>query len=332
MVVSAVAFGSGPFFANNAYGAGMTAVPILFWRFTFAALASWGFVLATGTNRAALRALGRPRVVALLLLGLLYVGNSGTYVASLRTVPVSLSAIITYLYPAFVAILSIRFGRRLDGRRAWLALAISTVGVALAVGGVPEGAMPPLAGLLLAIASPTIYSIWIVLSAHLAGERRRDAGALAVPPGDAEVTSGPDEVPEAAPAAALMTTMTALGFAVLVLAGGDSLSPTAVPAGAWLALLGFGVFSGVAVQAFYGGVRRIGGARASLLSTIEPVYTIALATLLFGEQLAPVQVVGGVLVIGGVLLAETQSGRGAAEPAAAEEDVSHGASTMSEVA
>jgi drug/metabolite transporter (DMT)-like permease len=35
------------------------------------------------------------------------------------------------------------------------------------------------------------------------------------------------------------------------------------------------------------------------------VYTIALATLLLGEVLSPIQLVGGVLVIAGVILAQT---------------------------
>jgi drug/metabolite transporter (DMT)-like permease len=41
------------------------------------------------------------------------------------------------------------------------------------------------------------------------------------------------------------------------------------------------------------------------VSTVEPVYTIVLATILFGEALTGVQILGGVLVIVGVLLAQT---------------------------
>jgi drug/metabolite transporter (DMT)-like permease len=52
-------------------------------------------------------------------------------------------------------------------------------------------------------------------------------------------------------------------------------------------------------------VKRVGGARASLISTIEPVYTVTLAVILFGEHLAPVQILGGALVVFAVVLAET---------------------------
>jgi drug/metabolite transporter (DMT)-like permease len=103
-----------------------------------------------------------------------------------------------------------------------------------------------------------------------------------------------------------MTTATAGAYGLLLLGGGGSLSPLDVPAGVWLPLLGLGlVATAIAIQAFYAGVRRIGGARASLVSTVEPVYTVALAVLLFGEQLTSIQILGGVLVIGAVILAET---------------------------
>jgi drug/metabolite transporter (DMT)-like permease len=319
VMLAAVGFGSGPFFANVAYDAGMSALPIVFWRFVAATIVAWGFVLASGGGRASLRTLSRPRVLTLLVLGVLYVGNSGTYVAALETVPVALVSMIVFIYPALVAVLSLWFGRRLEGRRAWVALGISTAGVLLAVGGVPEGAMPPLTGLALAIASPIIYAFWIVLSARVAGERRRSrrTARATIPPSDVEAPTGSDAAPPAAAAAStLMITATAAGFGVLLLATGRSVVPASVPEPAWPALIAFGAFSAIAIQAFYGGVRRIGGARASLLSTVEPIYTIAIATLLFGEYLAPVQLVGGALVIGGVLLAETGSGRGRARPVA----------------
>ena len=57
----------------------------------------------------------RRAVLAGIGLGVLYVGNSGTYYASLETVSPSLAALVVYLYPAVVAVLAIRFGHRLAG-------------------------------------------------------------------------------------------------------------------------------------------------------------------------------------------------------------------------
>jgi drug/metabolite transporter (DMT)-like permease len=335
VLVSAASFGSVALFVKPLYAAGMTVLVLLAWRFVTAALVSWGYLLAGSRTRRSLRLLTRRRVVVLLLLGTLYVGNSFTYIGSLQVVPISLNSIIAYLYPAIVAVMALRLVRRLEGRRAWFALGLSLVGVALALGGVPDGEMPPLWGLALSFANPFIYATWIVFQARLAGDRPARtsvlppgdavtmadqaltdvqraadqraaddvAAHLELPPADAETMA---DIPDPAAAGALMTTATAVVFTVLALATGSSLWPSDVPAEAWLPLLGLGVIAtAVAIQTFYAGVKRVGGARASLISTVEPVYTILLAMVLFGESLEPVQVVGGVLVLAAVLLAET---------------------------
>jgi drug/metabolite transporter (DMT)-like permease len=47
---------------------------------------------------------------------------------------------------------------------------------------------------------------------------------------------------------------------------------------------------------------------------VEPVYTIVLAMILFGESLEPAQVVGGALVLAAVILAETGRPAAATRP------------------
>jgi drug/metabolite transporter (DMT)-like permease len=190
--------------------------------------------------------------------------------------------------------------------------------VALTLGGIPAGDAPPLWGIALAFMHPLIYSLWIIIQARLAGERPESEPAQAsvtapgegpdemlidIPPADAETTL---EGPDPSPAAALMTTATAVIFALALLGTGGSLSPVDVQPDLWPPLLGLGLLAtAIAIQTFYAGVRRVGGARAALISTIEPVYAVVLAVILFGEHLAPMQVVGGAMVIFGVILAET---------------------------
>ncbi len=62
----------------------------------------------------------------------------------------------------------------------------------------------------------------------------------------------------------------------------------------------------------------MGAAQASLISTVEPLWTILAASILLGERLAPIQWVGGALILAGVLLSQTR-GRGAPAPADPEE-------------
>ncbi|HET7676290.1 MAG TPA: DMT family transporter [Candidatus Limnocylindrales bacterium] len=301
VVISACAFGSGALFARPVYAAGMDWIGLLAWRFLFGAAVAWLWLLARPANRAALWRLARRRLVVLVAMGILYTGNSGTYYAALESVPASLAALIVYIYPVLVAVLSIRWGRGLSGRRPWLALATASLGVALALGGIDPGAAPPLAGLLLAAVSPLIYSVWIVLSARLGGERSRGEAAA-------------QEESDPAPATAVMMTATWAAWWLIATVTGRPVTPAAVPPEAWLGLLGVGVIStAVAIQAFYAGTRRIGAADAAMISTVEPAWTISLATLLFGEHLTPVQLLGGVLVIAAVLVAQRSASR--TEPA-----------------
>lgn len=307
VLAAACLYGSGPFFARVAYDAGMTPLPLLTWRYVFAALVGWLLVVATASGRLSLRALTRRDLGVLLFLGVLFVGNAGSYTAALETVPAGLVAIITYIYPALVAVIAIRYVRRLEGRRAWIALGVSMAGVALAVGGIPQDADIPLTGLVLAFLCPVFYAVWIVLAARLRGERPRAEEQ----PIEPIMATGPEDTgasghgPDALSSSAIMSSVTALTAAGLVVLVGGDLAPAAVPGEAWTALIGFGLFSAFAVVAFLTGSRRIGAARAALVSTIEPVYTIVLATILLGERLTELQVLGGGLVVLGVLLAES---------------------------
>jgi drug/metabolite transporter (DMT)-like permease len=296
---SACGYGSGPLFAKSVYGAGLDWLALLYWRFLLAGLLVWAWAILVPANRAALLALPRRRVVALLGLGAFFVSNASTYYASLEYISASLASLIVYIYPALVAVLSIRFGHGLHGRRPWAALGIVSAGVALTLGGIQVYAEP--IGLVLAISSPCLYAIYIILAARLAGERRGETAN--------DRTGGVGAETRPAVAAAVMIGATFLVVALLAAATGEPIVPWRVPAGAWYGLTGIAVFStALAISAFYAGTARIGAAQAALVSTVEPVWTITLATLLFGERLSPVQLVGGLLVLVGVIVAQTTPG------------------------
>jgi len=296
---SACGYGSGPLFAKSVYGAGIDWLALLFWRFLIGGALVWAWTLLLRDNREALLALSRRRVLALLGLGAFFVGNASTYYASLQYVSASLAALVVYIYPALVAVLSIRWGHGLQGRRPWAALALVTAGVALTIGGIETHAEP--IGIVLIVASPIIYSVYIILAARLAGERRGETAASR--------TGGAGAETRPAVASSLMITGTFAVVAVMAVAAGEPVLPGQIPADAWFGLVGIAVFStALAISAFYAATARIGAAQTALVSTVEPVWTITLATLLFDERLGPLQLLGGALVIGGVVLAQTTPG------------------------
>lgn len=298
-VVSAFGFGSGALFAQPVYAAGVGWHVLMAWRFLIGASLAWVWVALSPSTRRGLRRMDRRAFVVAVALGVLYTGNSSTYFAGLETVSASLAALIVYIYPALVAVLSLRFGQRLEGRRAWGALGLALAGVTLAVGNIGAAEVPPLSGLLLTAVSPVVYAVWIVLAARLSGERRSGVGQ--------EADAGADPMS----AGAVMLSATAVAFWLSALALGRPVLPAEIPGAAWGGIAGVGIVSTfVAVQGFYAGAHRIGAARASIVSTVEPIWTIVLANLLFAESLGPLQLVGGAMILAGVVIA--QSGPSAA--------------------
>ena len=296
-ILSAFSFGSGALFAKPVYALGVGWHVLMAWRFLVGALLGWAWLLLRTKDRASLGRLRRRDVVVSIALGVLYTGNSASYFAGLETVSASLAALIVYVYPAIVAVIALQVGQPLQGRRAWAALALALVGVALAIGNIDTSAAPPTGGLVLIAASPVIYSIWIVLSARLSGEARSGAGA--------DAGGGVDPLP----AGVVMLSATAATYWLSALALGQPVLPAAIPGDAWFGLIGIGIVSTfIAVLAFYGGAHRIGAARASLVSTVEPIWTITLAGLLFGESLGPLQLIGGALILAGVVMSQTGTG------------------------
>ncbi|HYH91733.1 MAG TPA: DMT family transporter [Candidatus Saccharimonadales bacterium] len=311
VLVSAAGFGSGTVLAAPIYATGMDWLGLVAWRFLFGAALAWTWVLLSPGRRSAARGLSRRQLAIALGLGTLYTGNAGTYYAGLETVPAALAGVLVYTYPVIVAVLSLRWATRLPGRRPWIALALAIIGVVLALGGIDVSTAPPISGLLLVLLSPVIYSVWIILSARLSGERPDRIAT------EAGVAAEAGSAGDAAVATAVMMTATAAVFALLGTLTGRPIDPRAVPADAWPGLVAIGfVASFLAIQTFYAGTRRIGAAQAALVSTVEPVYIVVLAGIVLDQRLTPLQLAGAALILLGVILAQTAPRpRGAPEPA-----------------
>jgi len=83
----------------------------------------------------------------------------------------------------------------------------------------------------------------------------------------------------------------------------------------WLDIAGIVIVSTVLpVITFLLGLERVGAATASIVSCFEPVVTVSLAMLLYGERLGPAQLAGGALVLSAVILLQAKV-RGDGAPA-----------------
>jgi drug/metabolite transporter (DMT)-like permease len=61
-----------------------------------------------------------------------------------------------------------------------------------------------------------------------------------------------------------------------------------------------------AIGLFFAGLRRVGPTTASILATVEPLVTVLLAYLTFGERLSPLQLTGGAFVLAAVIAINTR--------------------------
>jgi drug/metabolite transporter (DMT)-like permease len=83
---------------------------------------------------------------------------------------------------------------------------------------------------------------------------------------------------------------------------------SAPTAGAWVGLLYSAIFSvAIGYVAWYTSVRRVGSARTAIFSNLTPVVSVIVAWLFLGYRLTPLQLAGGAVVLGGLVL--TRQGR-----------------------
>ncbi|MHB8587368.1 MAG: DMT family transporter [Candidatus Dormibacteraceae bacterium] len=275
---SATAFGTLAIFAKLGYASGLGTEQTLAFRFLLAAIGMVALSSALGHNPVRLH---RNELLMLLGLGVIvYTGQSLTYFIALRSLPASLVVLIAYIYPSLVVVAAWLFLRRAVSAWHGVALGMSFAGVALLVGGAQFHLSGELAWpLVLAVASPTIYTGYILI-----GERVMAS------------------VPAVAASAVIMT---GAAFAFCVLAALNHELALPRNAGGWAVGFGIALFpTMIAISLFLAGLPRIGAARAALLSTWEPVVTVFLAVVILGDRLSLVQVLGGVLVIVAVIVVQ----------------------------
>lgn len=201
----------------------------------------------------------------------------GYYLALVR-IPVATALLVVYTAPLLVLGASAALDRRWPRARELAAAGTALAGAALVVRIHDPAALRPdapgLAAAGLSAAGFAFYSLWA----------QRAVGGVAP-----------------------WTTVTySLASAALAWV------PLAPP---WRVLRGLGdaaVWAGFGVVVLFGtlvpfalylaGLRRLSAAHASLTSTLEPVVAALTAYLVLGERLAPIQLVGGALVLGGIAL------------------------------
>ncbi|MBL8101133.1 MAG: DMT family transporter [Anaerolineales bacterium] len=268
IAISAASFGTLAIFGRYAYNDGMDIYTVLFLRFGISASFMTVILLLRKEH------FPRGRILAQLVgMGAVgYVGQSFLYLTAIKYASAGLVALLLYLYPFFVAVLSMIFLREVITRVKVIALVLALFGAALTVGPVSG----QLIGALMAITAALIYSIYII------------------------VGTGVMKHVSAVQSSTIIFASAGAVYGLLTFANGAHLPASN---SGWLAMLGIIVVSTIIpVVTFLAGLERVGPTNAAMLSTLEPVVTVLLAAWLFGDQLLPIVMLGGGLILAAVIL------------------------------
>lgn len=262
-LTSAAAFGVMPVLTKVIYQDGAEPVGVLAVRFAIAAVV---LQLLARTRREA-RPAGRTLALLACLGGIGYVGQALCYFFALERISAGLTSLLLYFFPALVVVLAAVVLRDRPSPVAMVCVAVATLGTALTVGPVGGGQT---SGVLLGLSAALVYAVYIVVSSRVTG-----VGPFAT--------------------SAWVLTASAVVMGALALATRPQLPSTPK---AWLALVGVALIGTVvAVSAFFAALALLGPSDTAVVSTVEPVVSIAVAAAVLGERLAPLQLVGGVVVL-----------------------------------
>src|SRR5262245_48609086 len=257
-----------------AYRAGANVGTLLSGRFMFAAALLWPLVWLTRARRP-----GRRQALAGLALGVGYSAHGWLFSHALARLDAGLVDLLLFTYPAFVMMATVALRRERWTPRRAMALACTAVGTVLVLVGGLHSIDPVGAGL--AVGASVAYTGYILASA---GQLERVDPLVLI----ALVTTGAG------------LTLTAAGVArhdVTLHVDAEALG----------AIASVGLVAVAGMGTFVAGIGRLGPARASIISAVQPALTPVLGFVVFADRLGPEQVLGGALVIGAVVVLEARA-------------------------
>jgi drug/metabolite transporter (DMT)-like permease len=288
VVVAASLFGMlGPL-SRFAYDAGMQPLPFVAWRGGIGLLAAVSFVawrVARGAEPLTrIRGLSTPERVTLLVAALLGFALNLAMFISFDLVTIALALLGFYTYPVIVAVVNAALGREAMDRSRVIALLLAVAGMVAVVAAQLDptsGIKVDVLGLGLALVAAGCQAAFVIISRN---------GYPSVPSSQAMAVVLATTVVCAVIIAAITGTGAALAYPLT--------DPSILP------LLAFTGLFAAAIPSilFLAGIRRIGGTRAGILMLFEPVVGVALAAVLLDEALAPVQIVGGLAILGAAVI------------------------------
>ncbi|MBX9927984.1 MAG: DMT family transporter [Gemmatimonadaceae bacterium] len=271
-LLAAAGFGAVSSLTAVAMRDGVSLSTVLTWRYVLASV-----VLTVWVGAQSYRRMPPREMIRWLAIGgggqalLVYCALS-----SLAYIPAATLAFLFYTYPAWVTLVqAVRGAERFDARRG-VALALSLSGTAFLVGNPASGTIA-WKGVALALGAAAMYGAYIPAMQAM----QRD---WPVP-----LTSAYSKIGAA--------------LCFLALAVGDGSFAYTFPAATWTAIVTLTLVATVLPSLFFlMGLLRLGPVRTAIISTVEPVFTAAIAWAVLAQKPTPAILAGGALIVGAVVL------------------------------
>lgn len=277
VLLSAVFFGlMGPF-AVIAKNDGLSQSSLLLYRFFLAFL----IFFSVASYRKEMKGLKFKVALPAFLMGAIaYFMQSYFYFSALDYIGVGLTSILLYVYPALVVVLLWIFKGQKPSLGLWLGIALAFIGVALCFAE-DAGQAAKAIGVYLALAAAMTYSCYLVVSESVLDKL----------------------------SPLLVSTFVCLGaatsyFVKILLQESFTLPETM---NGYLALIGLTLLATVfGILFIFKGIEMIGAARASVLSSVEPVTAVLVGILFMQEDFSWLKFIGFALVMTSVVYISTR--------------------------
>jgi drug/metabolite transporter (DMT)-like permease len=205
--------------------------------------------------------------------------NQLAFVYALEKTSASTIALILGATPIFAALIGLAFGLERLSRKFWIAAAISFAGVGFVALGSSGGVSGDVRGDVLGIATAATWAGYSVAVAPLM---------------------------ERYSASRISAVVLSLGWVLIALVGFPQTADQDYGLGwkVWV-LLAFATIGPLVTTniLWFRSLHRIGASRATLVANLQPFVAAVFALVLLSEQMTLLQVVGGILIAGGILTA-----------------------------
>lgn len=272
-IIGAIGFSFSIVLARMSYDYGTDPQSVLLVRFILLGLIMAGWNVISGISMRV-----TPRLLlANLAVSAIYFIGIGSYLTSVTYLPVSLAVLLFYTYPIVVAILGAMLDRRWPHPLEIIALIFGFTGLLIALE--INVATIPAMGLLFGI----MASLGVALNMLASGYLLKNIPTTVF--------------------SVYMSISTSALAAIAVITLGDGIALPNAPAGWWIFICMLVTFIG-GFLAIYKGIQLIGSLRTSTIMNLEPIATTLVAVVLLHEILTQRHILGGLIVLAAILLAQ----------------------------